>query len=281
MADVKWIKITLDMFDNRKIKCIRNLPEGNNIVLIWVMLLTMAGKCNSGGMIFLTENIPYTTKTLADELGFDESVVQLALNALEKFDMITRDKDLLLIPGWGEYQNVEGMEKIREQNRIRKQKQRERENKLLENSKSKDVSRDMSRDVTQQNKNKESEIEIEYNNRISKEILCPFTEDKIIKKWNELEKYGIKTLRGLKPGTQRRDSLKARLQQYSLEEVLEAIDKIKNSDYLQGKVNNWQITFDWFVRPNNFPKVLDGNYDNRQHNAGPAKKTVFDDWRDA
>ena len=139
MADVKWIKITLDMFDNRKIKCIRNLPEGNNIVLIWVMLLTMAGKCNSGGMIFLTENIPYTTKTLADELGFDESVVQLALNALEKFNMVTRDENLLLIPGWGEYQNIEGMEKIREQNRIRKQKQRERENKLLENSKNKDV----------------------------------------------------------------------------------------------------------------------------------------------
>lgn len=281
MADVKWIKITLDMFDNRKIKCIRNLPEGNNIVLIWVMLLTMAGKCNSGGMIFLTENIPYTTKTLADELGFDESVVRLALNALEKFDMITRNEDLLLIPGWGEYQNVEGMEKIREQNRIRKQKQRERENELLENSKNKDVSRDMSRDVTQQNKNKNKELEIEYNNRISKEILCPSTEDEIIQKWNELEKYGIKTLRGLKSGTQRRERLKARLRQYSLEEVLEAIDKIKESDYLQGKSNNWQITFDWFIRPNNFPKVLDGNYDNRQHNAGAAKKTVFDDWRDA
>lgn len=281
MADVKWIKITLDMFDNRKIKCIRNLPEGNNIVLIWVMLLTMAGKCNSGGMIFLTENIPYTTKTLADELGFDESVVRLALNALEKFDMITRNEDLLLIPGWGEYQNVEGMEKIREQNRIRKQKQRERENELLENSKNKDVSRDMSRDVTQQNKNKNKELEIEYNNRISKEILCPSTEDEIIRKWNELGKYGIKTLRGLNPGTQRRERLKARLRQYSLEEVLEAIDKIKESDYLQGKSNNWQITFDWFVKPNNFPKVLDGNYDNRQHNAGATKKTVFDDWRDA
>lgn len=281
MADVKWIKITLDMFDNRKIKCIRNLSEGNNIILIWVMLLTMAGKCNSGGMIFLTENIPYTTKTLADELGFDESVVRLALNALEKFDMITRNEDLLLIPGWGEYQNVEGMEKIREQNRIRKQKQRERENELLENSKNKDVSRDMSRDVTQQNKNKNKELEIEYNNRISKEILCPSTEDEIIRKWNELEKYGIKPLRGLKPGTQRRERLKARLRQYSLEEVLEAIDKIKESDYLQGKSNNWQITFDWFIRPNNFPKVLDGNYDNRKHNAGAAKKTAFDDWRDA
>lgn len=49
MADVKWIKITTDMFSNRKIKHLRKLPEGNSIVLIWVMLLTMAGRCNSGG----------------------------------------------------------------------------------------------------------------------------------------------------------------------------------------------------------------------------------------
>ena len=133
----------------------------------------------------------------------------------------------------------------------------------------------MSRDVTQQNKNKNKELEIEYNNRISKEILCPSTEDEIIRKWNELEKYGIKTLRGLKPGTQRRERLKARLRQYSLAEVLEAIDKIKESDYLQGKTKTWQITFDWFIRPNNFPKVLDGNYDNRQHNTGPAKKNCI------
>ena len=54
MAEVKWIKLTTDMFDNRKIRHLRKLPEGNNIVLIWVMLLTMAGKCNAGGMIFLT-----------------------------------------------------------------------------------------------------------------------------------------------------------------------------------------------------------------------------------
>ena len=35
MAEVKWIKITTDMFDNRKIKHLRKLPDGNNIVLIW------------------------------------------------------------------------------------------------------------------------------------------------------------------------------------------------------------------------------------------------------
>ena len=73
MADVKWVKITTDMFDNRKIKYLRTLPDGNSVILIWIMLLTMAGRCNSSGMIFLTENIPYTTKMLADELNFEEN----------------------------------------------------------------------------------------------------------------------------------------------------------------------------------------------------------------
>lgn len=118
MADVKWIKITTDMFDNRKIRHLRRLPEGNNIVLIWVMLLTMAGRCNAGGMIFLTENIPYNAKMLADELDFEESTVRLALEALERFNMVSTAGDMLMIDGWEEHQNIEGMEKIRESKRL-------------------------------------------------------------------------------------------------------------------------------------------------------------------
>ncbi len=143
MADVKWIKITTDMFDNRKIKHLRRLPDGNNIVLIWVMLLTMAGRCNSSGMIFLTENIPYTPKMLADELDFEENTVKLALKALEQLNMIVTDQGFFSIAGWEEYQNIEGMDKIREQNRLRKQRQREKQ-KLLP-----DVSRDSHGTVTQ------------------------------------------------------------------------------------------------------------------------------------
>ena len=131
MAEIKWIKITTDMFDNRKIRHLRRLPDGNSIVLIWVMLLTMAGRCNSSGMIFLTENIPYTPKMLADELDFEENTVKLALNALEQLNMIVTDNGFFSIAGWDEYQNIEGMEKIREQNRIRKQRQREKEKLLL------------------------------------------------------------------------------------------------------------------------------------------------------
>ena len=126
MAEVKWVKLTTDMFDNRKIKHLRKLPEGNSIVLIWVMLLTMAGRCNSGGFIFLTENIPYTPKMLADELDFEESTVALALKALEQLDMIVTNDGFFCIAGWEEYQNIDGLDKIREQTRKRVAKCREK-----------------------------------------------------------------------------------------------------------------------------------------------------------
>lgn len=130
MADVKWIKITTDMFDNRKIKHLRRLPDGNNIVLIWVMLLTMAGRCNSGGMIFLTENIPYTPKMLADELDFEENTVQLALTALEQLNMIVTNQGFFSIAGWDEYQNTDRLSEIREYNRLAKQRSRAKQKAL-------------------------------------------------------------------------------------------------------------------------------------------------------
>lgn len=130
MAEVKWVKITTDMFDNRKIKYLRKLPDGNNIVLIWVMLLTMAGRCNANGMIFLTENIPYTPKMLADELGFEETTVTLALASLEQMNMVVTNGRYFSIAGWEEYQNTDRLSEIREYNRLAKQKSRAKQKQL-------------------------------------------------------------------------------------------------------------------------------------------------------
>lgn len=170
MAEVKWIKITTDMFDNRKIKHLRRLPEGNSIVLIWIMLLTMAGRCNSGGMIFLTENIPYTPKLLADELDFEENTVRLALEALERFGMIVVKEEYFAIAGWEEHQNIEGLDKIREQNRLRKQRQRENAALPEPKNMSRDVSRDCpvtSRDCHATDIDIEREKEEDKENNIS------------------------------------------------------------------------------------------------------------------
>lgn len=177
MADVKWIKITTDMFDNKKIKHLRRLPDGNNIVLIWVMLLTMAGRCNSNGMIFLTENIPYTAKMLADELDFEESTVQLAIKALEQLGMIqTNNEGFLSVTGWSEHQNIEGMDKIRQQNRVRKQRQRAKAT-LMEgchvNSRDShatdiDIDKDIDKEIDIKNKKKKEDISVSSSSQKQK-----------------------------------------------------------------------------------------------------------------
>jgi predicted phage replisome organizer len=165
MADVKWIKITTDMFDNRKVKHLRRLPDGDSIVLIWVMLLTLAGRCNSGGMIFLTENIPYTNKMLADELDFEESTVQLAMQALDQLGMIhTNDSGFLAITGWEEHQNIEGMEKIRESKRLAQARWRAKQNALPEIS-----TVDSTVDSTEiENNNADKDIDKEKNKKEKK-----------------------------------------------------------------------------------------------------------------
>ncbi|WP_243894525.1 hypothetical protein [Clostridium perfringens] len=96
------------------------------------------------------------------------------------------------------------------------------------------------------------------DNNISKDILCSTTVQRLIEKWNSL---GLSTtLKTITPGTNRYKMLKARIKQYSEEEIFRAIEEIPKSDFLMGKVKDFEITFDWFIKPNNFPKVLEGNY---------------------
>ena len=131
MGEVQWIKIYIDMFDKRKIKKVRRLPAGNDLLLIWIMLLAMAGKCNAGGMIYITESVPYTEEDLADELDFDVNTIRLALKAFEELDMIdTTPEGFINVLGWEEHQNVDRLAEIREQTRKRVAKCRE--NKRLE-----------------------------------------------------------------------------------------------------------------------------------------------------
>ena len=134
MAEVQWIKLYIDMFDKRKIKKLRRLPAGNELLLIWVMLLATAGKCNAGGMIYITESVPFTEDDLADELDFDVNTIRLAIQAFKELDMIaTSDDGFISVIGWEEYQNEEKLAEIREQTRKRVAKHREKK-KLLGSS---------------------------------------------------------------------------------------------------------------------------------------------------
>lgn len=131
MAEIQWIKLKVDMFDNEKIKLIEAMPDADSILVIWIKLLTYAGKVNSSGYILLTENIPMNEEELATIFNRPLNTIRYALQIFERYGMVERDNDAIRIKNWGSHQNVEGMDKIKEQNRIRKQRQREKKKEEL------------------------------------------------------------------------------------------------------------------------------------------------------
>lgn len=97
--------------------------------------------------------------------------------------------------------------------------------------------------------------------------------EQVVASWNSLSEFGIKSISKLVPDSERYKMLQARIRQYGLEAVLTAIENIKRSAFLCGSgKKGWTIKFDWFVRPNNFPKVLEGNYDDVEEHRSDAGK---------
>lgn len=134
MADVKWIKIAVDMFDNRKIKQIGSMPEGDSLLLMWVQLLCLAGNVNDGGFIYLTKEIPYTDEMLATQFNKSISTVRLALKTFEQFGMIEIINNMIFLSSWEKYQSTDRLTAIREKDRERKRRKRETEKLLPQNS---------------------------------------------------------------------------------------------------------------------------------------------------
>ena len=131
MAEVKWIKVSTDMFEsNRKIKQIELMPEGDTILVIWLKLLLLAGNVNDGGNIYLTPEIPYTDEMLANELRRPLPTVRMALSLFERFGMIEIIDDILHLSSWERYQNTEKLAEIREYNRLAQQKSRAKRKQL-------------------------------------------------------------------------------------------------------------------------------------------------------
>ena len=97
------------------------------------------------------------------------------------------------------------------------------------------------------------------NNNISKDIYVSNDIDTNKESWNSLNISKVVSIKG-----NRLKLLNARIKEYGLGSVYAAIENVKQSDFLKGQNNrNWIINFDWFIRPNNFIKVLEGNYTNR------------------
>ena len=109
MADVKWIKIVTDIFDDEKILMIETLPECDTIIVIWFKLLCLAGKKNNSG-VFQMGHMPYTDEMFSTIFRRPLNTVRLALKTFEQFGMIEIIHDTVTIPNWGKHQSIDQIE---------------------------------------------------------------------------------------------------------------------------------------------------------------------------
>lgn len=271
MSDIKWIKITTDIFDDEKILLIESLPEADSIIVIWFKLLCLAGKMNNSGIFMMNDKIAYTDKMLATIFRRKEATVQLALKTFEKFGMIEILDGVITIPNWNKHQTLDAYEKKKERDRLYRQERRAAQKALIsQNTKkssdgSSDTSLDRSLDVDALEEDKEREEEKDIDKESKEKVTCQQVVD--LYRSICISYPSVKTL-----SEARKRAIRARLKVYGLEDFRKMFEKAEASAFLKGSNNrNWSANFDWLMKDANFAKVIDGNYDNKPRQAESAK----------
>lgn len=277
-----WIKLKDSFMNSDAVDFLMGQPDGANYVVLYQILCLKT--INTGGKLerHIGEVIiPYDeSKIQRDAKWFSIDTVRIALNLYKALGLIYVDNDGTL--ALADFSNLVGSETdYAEKNRRLRANQ---QSSLPGHNVSTDVSSDVSsfvsgnvstdidiRDKDIEIRDKSEEIEKDEGT-LSDESVCR-TQDvrQVVEAWNSL---GVQVLRKVPPSTTKTGQmLRARIREYGIGSVLEAVEMVRASDFLMGRTNaDWRITFDWFVRPNNFPKVVNGNYDNRAKKQPETKK---------
>lgn len=254
-----WIKIHRDLLDN-ELWSDKPFTKGQ----AWVDLLLLANHKDKNVLIGshteMVERGSFITSELKlmERWGWGRKKVKLFLNFLESQKMIERNannkRTAITIVNYGFYQDCDlPKEQQKDSKRTAKEQRRD--------------STGTAKEHKQERKNERMKEYIDTNVSIKQHSI-----QSIIDAWNQLEPYGIKMIYRINQGSKRCTSLIALLEQFGEEKVIQAVDKVKQSDFLQGKTDTrFSLNFDWFINPNNFVKVLEGKYDER-HDKKPATK---------
>ena len=283
MSDVKWIKLYTDMFDNRKIKYIRNLPQGNDILLMWIMLLIYAGRTNDNGYVYLIEEIPYTHDDLAKEFDLPNNTVKLGLETLHRLKMIDSDSRGLKILNWNEYQNIDGLERIREltRQRVRRFRNKEKQKELPESTESVcnvtgNATVAFSNAYRERRENKDILSSKEDSSGHVRDQPVPYS--KIVDLYHEI----CTSLPRIKALSQsRKGYIKARWQEHpDMEFWKEFFSEVESCKFLTGKADYkdrkpFYADLEWLTRPNNFLKVLEGKYRDKEEAVVDAERRAI------
>jgi predicted phage replisome organizer len=118
-SDVFWIKLHTRIFDSESIILLESMPEGDTLLIIWFKMQILAGKCNVRGYLLLNGERPYSDEMLATVFRRPLNTVRLAISAFLQFKMVEVIDGAYFLAEWEIHQNVSGMDKIREQTKVR------------------------------------------------------------------------------------------------------------------------------------------------------------------
>lgn len=222
MSDVKWIKITTDIFDDEKILLIESLPDAYAIITVWFKLLCLAGKQNNSGVFLMNNKIPYTDRMLATIFRMKESTVTMALQTFEQFGMIEIVDGVITIPNWNKHQSLDAYEKKKARDRLYQAERRANQKALIAKSSdtSSDTSADYSSDVAVSDKEEDKEEDKDNN------ILCKNAPSKT--EVNDLFEHLWSLYPNKKGKGQVSDSKKKTLFAIGKEEMQRAISRYQN-----------------------------------------------------
>jgi predicted phage replisome organizer len=265
MSDVKWIKITTDVFDDEKILLIESLPEADSIIVIWFKLLCLAGKQNNSGVFMMNNSIAYTDKMLATIFRRKEATVQLALRTFEQFGMVELIDGVITIPNWGKHQNLDQLEHKKQymKNYMREYREKQKALSCKDNCKTNNKA-NVSEADKERDKDKEREKDI--NNSVSKKDISEFFE----KVW---ALYPNK-----KGKAQVSESKKKTLYEIGIEELTRAIERYKSDLEKEDwrKPQNGSTFFN-----SGYVDYLDANYtplEVKPKQNAKGRKEIVPDW---
>lgn len=258
MADNKrfyWLKLKDDFFDEKYVKALRRLPQGDSLVIVYLKMQLKSLKTE--GLIRYEGIMPDCISELSMLLDEDENVTKLAVEALIRFGAIERwENDTFYMVAMQQLigSETQGAARVRKHRELKKQ-----ESKMLQ----------CNTEVTTCNTEIESrenseDLDIEKRERVDYQQVADM--------YNEI---CISFPRCTALSENRKKSIKARLNTYTLDDFKRLFTIAEQSDFLKGKNDrNWNANFDWLIKDSNFAKVLDGNYNNKQggNNNGNIRK---------
>lgn len=272
-----WLKLKDDFFKSRKMKKLRKIAGGDIYTIIYLKLQLLS--INNKGIIEFegTDEDIYHQLALDIDEEIDDIKMTIAFcTTNDLIEFINDDVFLSEVPALIGSESSSA-KRVREHRKRQKALQCNGQalqcntdvtkcnteididiDKDIEIDKDKDIDIDTDIEINGDDDfKKQIEKDVSNTNTLKKDNL-----QKIIDEWNNLD-VNIPKVQALNSNTQRYQMLRARINEHGLEKVLEAIDKIKDSNFLKGYVNDFRITIDWFVKPTNFIKVLEGNYSDK------------------